>query len=131
MPLLAGWTTKAKRVVHLHGTVSDEGSAQSMGRVIRVSDAAVAVSHAVAAEAGGPCTVIHGFATARERQRRLGGRRGLRCSVWPAGFPQSRVLIMRFEPLRWYTESRRASDWRSPEVALTPKPWRRRPGLSE
>jgi glycosyltransferase involved in cell wall biosynthesis len=76
VPLVAGWTTKAKRVVHLHGTVSDEGSAQSVGRVIRASDAAVAVSHAVAAEAGGPCTVIHGFATARERKRLAGRTEG-------------------------------------------------------
>jgi glycosyltransferase involved in cell wall biosynthesis len=69
VPLVAGWTTKAKRIVHLHGVVSDEGHVRSLRRVIRASDVAVAVSHAVADAVGQPSIVIHGFATARERER--------------------------------------------------------------
>ena len=40
--------------------------------MIRASDAAIAVSHAVANDVGQPCVVIHGFANARERDRAAG-----------------------------------------------------------
>jgi glycosyltransferase involved in cell wall biosynthesis len=65
--------SSAKRVAHLHGTTTDDGTPLALEQFVRSSDAAIATSNAVA-EAVGPAAVIYPGVDPPQWQASLGER---------------------------------------------------------